>query len=62
MAFTTTKYGFGMLIIAETGFMLRGATREELLATIPIDARRIPVTIKVDIDGTVYDCTVKYQQ
>jgi hypothetical protein len=58
----TTPYGFGLLIDVATNTILRGATRAELIATIPADARRIQATIKVDIDGTTYECTVKYQQ
>jgi hypothetical protein len=57
-----TPYGFGLLCDVATGTILRGATRDELIATIPVDARRIQVTIKVEVAGETYDCTVKYQQ
>jgi hypothetical protein len=59
---TLSPYGFGMLCDVVTGTILRGATRDELIATIPIDSRRIQVTIKVEVAGDVYDCIVKYQQ
>jgi hypothetical protein len=58
----TTRYGFGILIDATTGMILRSASRDELIATIPAIAGKAPQTIKVDIDGTTYECTVKYQQ
>jgi hypothetical protein len=62
MSFTMTPYGFGLLCDVVTGTILRGATREELIATIPVDSLRKQVTIKVEVAGDVYDCIVKYQQ
>lgn len=51
-----------MLIVADTGFMLRGASRDELLATIPDRPGAQPKTIRVTIGCVEYSCTVKYYQ
>ena len=57
-----SPYGFGMLRDVKTNIMLRGATREELIASLPLQSGEPSVEIAVTIDGTTYQCKVYYHQ